>query len=71
MVIRERIDTAFGDTLADRLDGPDAALRAELFAALLVGIGFLRHKIGTKAMTAADREALARYVDKMGVMLFE
>jgi AcrR family transcriptional regulator len=70
-IIRKRIDEAFGDLLAERLDGPDAALRAELFGALLVGIGFLRHKIGTKAMTAADRETLAVYVDRTALTLLD
>jgi AcrR family transcriptional regulator len=70
-VIRKRIDEAFGDQLANRLDGPDAALRAELFGALLVGIGFLRHKIGTKAMTAADRETLGVYVDRAAAALLD
>lgn len=70
-VIRKRIDEAFGDQLANRLDGPDTALRAELFGALLVGIGFLRHKIGTKAMTAADRETLGVYVDRTAAALLD
>lgn len=68
-VIRERLDTLFTKQLADRLTGPDATLRAELFGALLVGIGFLRHKIGTEAITAADRDAIAAYVDKMAAIL--
>jgi AcrR family transcriptional regulator len=70
-VIRKRIDEAFGDQLAKRLDGPDAALRAELFGALLVGVGFLRHKIGTKAMAAADREKLGAYVDRTAAALLD
>jgi AcrR family transcriptional regulator len=70
-VIRSRIDEAFGDQLANRIGGPDAALRAELFGALLVGIGFLRHKIGTKAMTTADRETLAAYVDRTAAALLD
>lgn len=64
-IIRERIDNAFSTLLAARLDGPDAELRAELVGAILVGIGFLRHKIGTRAMTATDRETLVAYVDRM------
>ncbi|HEX6353167.1 TetR/AcrR family transcriptional regulator [Actinophytocola sp.] len=64
-IMRERIETAFSTLLAARLDGPDAELRAELVGAILVGIGFLRHKIGTRAMSTADRETLGVYVDRM------
>jgi len=65
VVIRTRIETAFSTQLAARLTGPDAALRAELLAAIIVGVGFLRHKIGSKAMTTADRETIYAYVDRM------
>jgi AcrR family transcriptional regulator len=64
-IMRERIEGAFSTLLAERLDGPDAELRAELLGAVLVGIGFLRHKIGTRAITAAERETLVAYVDRM------
>lgn len=64
-VIRARVETSFSAQLAARLTGPDAALRAELLAAILVGVGFLRHKIGTTAMSAVDRETLYAYVDRM------
>jgi AcrR family transcriptional regulator len=70
-VIQARIDAAFGTLLAARLDGPDAALRAELLGAVLVGVGFLRHKIGSKAITAADRETLGRYVDRIAAVLLD
>jgi AcrR family transcriptional regulator len=70
-VIRERIDAAFSTLLAARLDGPDAALRAELLGAVLVGIGFLRHKIGSRAVTAADRETLGTYVDRIAAVLLD
>lgn len=64
-VLRERIESAFATRLAARLDGPDAALRAELFAAVLVGVGFLRHKVGSRAMSTADRETLVAQVELM------
>ena len=64
-VLRARIETGFTRGLAARLEGPDAALRAELLAGILVGVGFLRHKVGTEAMSAADRETLGEYVDRM------
>jgi AcrR family transcriptional regulator len=69
-VIRDRIDTAFGTQLAARLDGPDAVLRAELLAALITGIGVLRGKIGTRAISAATVDDLAGYVDLMVAPLF-
>lgn len=68
-VIKSRIETAFSAQLARRLDGPDAELRAELLASIIVGVGFLRHKIGTRAMTSADRETLVAYVDRMAAPL--
>jgi AcrR family transcriptional regulator len=64
-VIRERIDAGFGAALAARLDGPDAALRAELLAALITGIGYLREKVGTPAILGADPETLGKYADRM------
>ncbi|MET1071367.1 MAG: TetR family transcriptional regulator [Umezawaea sp.] len=63
--IRERIQSGFGARLAPRLEGPDVELRAELLAALITGIGFLRGKIGTPAISAADQELLGHYVDLM------
>ncbi|MBP2330553.1 AcrR family transcriptional regulator [Kibdelosporangium banguiense] len=68
-IIRDRIISGFDDELAPRLDGPDAALRAELFAALITGIGFLHRKIGTPAILAADRETLIAHVDNMVKLL--
>lgn len=64
-VLRARIEAGFTRGLAARLEGPDAELRAELIAGILVGVGFLRHKIGTEAMSTADRETLGAYVDRM------
>lgn len=64
-IIRDRIETTFGAQLAARLDGPDAALRAELVAALMTGIAFLRQKVGTAALSAADSATLGAYVDRM------
>jgi AcrR family transcriptional regulator len=68
-VLRERIESAFATRLAARLDGPDAELRAELFAAILVGVGFLRHKVGSRAMSTADRETLVAQVERMAAPL--
>ncbi len=52
-----------------RLDGPDAALRAELTAAIITGISFLREKVGTGALSCADRETLRTYVNRMSAPL--
>ncbi|WP_063040967.1 TetR/AcrR family transcriptional regulator [Nocardia pseudovaccinii] len=68
-ILRERIDSAFGDLLADRLDGPDTALRAELLAAIIVGVSFLRDKIGTTALSSVDRATLGAYVDRLAAPL--
>ena len=67
--LREKIHDGFGTRLAGRLDGPDTELRAELLAALITGIGFLRGKVCTPAVSAADHEALGYYVDLMAAPL--
>lgn len=64
-ILKARIDSSFGTDLAGRLDGPDAVLRAELLAALITGIGFLREKVGTNALADVDRETLGAYVTTM------
>jgi AcrR family transcriptional regulator len=68
-IIRHRVEVSFSTRLARRLTGPDAALRAELFAGILVGVAFLRHKVGTATMSSADRETLCAYVEKMAASL--
>lgn len=70
-MVRERIERAFDEQLAPRLSGPDRELRAELLAAVITGIAVLRGKVGTKALTAADREALGDYVDRMAAPLLD
>lgn len=64
-IIRNRIEAGFDGRLAQRLDGSDAALRAELFAAVITGIAFLHRKIGTAALTEADRATLDTWVRRM------
>jgi AcrR family transcriptional regulator len=68
-LIRERIEGRLSGRLARRLDGPDAAVRAELLAALLTGIALLREKVGTRALTRADRQVLGAWVDLMAAPL--
>ena len=70
-LIRERIEGGLSGRLAKRLDGPDAALRAELFAALLTGIALLREKVGTRALSHADRAELGEWVDRMAAPLLD
>jgi AcrR family transcriptional regulator len=68
-IIRNRIETGFDGQLAGRLDGPDTAVRAELLAALITGIAFLHRKIGTAALTTADRATLDTWVRRMAAPL--
>jgi AcrR family transcriptional regulator len=68
-VVRERIERAFDEQLAPRLSGADRELRAELLAAVITGIAVLRGKVGTRALTAADRDAIAGYVDRIAATL--
>jgi AcrR family transcriptional regulator len=70
-VVRGRIEQRYGEQLAPRLTGPDARLRAELLAAVVVGIGLLRGKIGSAALVSADRADLHRYVDALAAVLLD
>lgn len=70
-IIRDRIEDSFGTVLAARLPGPDAALRAELLAALVAGVGFLRDKIGTGEPVAVDEATLLGYVGRMAATLLD
>ncbi|MCC6238265.1 MAG: TetR family transcriptional regulator [Dehalococcoidia bacterium] len=44
------------------LGGPDAALRAELVAAQMIGILVLRHLVGVEPIATTSNEALVRYL---------
>ena len=68
-IIRDRVESTFGARLAQRLGGPDAALRAELLAAVITGIAFLHRKVGTAAITGADRATLDAWVRRMAAPL--
>ncbi|MFI5592099.1 TetR/AcrR family transcriptional regulator [Amycolatopsis sp. NPDC051758] len=68
-VVRERIERAFDEQLAPRLTGADRELRAELLAAVITGIAVLRGKVGTRALTAADRDTIGEYVDRIAAVL--
>jgi AcrR family transcriptional regulator len=69
VLIRERIESGFVNLLAQRLDGPDALVRAELLAALITGTILLREKVGTQALTKADRQTLRTWIDLMAAPL--
>ncbi|MCH5641186.1 MULTISPECIES: TetR/AcrR family transcriptional regulator [unclassified Gordonia (in: high G+C Gram-positive bacteria)] len=64
-VIRDAIEKTFTETLGNRLDGPDAALKAELINALVVGISLMRHRIASREIADADVEDISRYVRLM------
>ncbi|WP_409331337.1 TetR/AcrR family transcriptional regulator [Trujillonella humicola] len=64
-IARDRIHAGYTELLAGRLGGDDAPLRAELFAALIAGVCSLRDSIGTRAISGAELDVLARYVDAM------
>jgi AcrR family transcriptional regulator len=69
-LICDRLTTTFSEDLGSRLPGADPELRAELFAATLIGLSLMRHKIGTPALAVTDRDTLAPYVDSIGQVLF-
>lgn len=64
-IIRKRIDTDYRTRLSARLAGEDAEVRAELLAALMTGVGVLKQRIGTRALSAADRATLGKWIDRM------
>ncbi|MFC6154776.1 TetR/AcrR family transcriptional regulator [Nocardioides yefusunii] len=63
--VRAGLEEKFGVGLGGLLAGPDAALRAELVAAAAFGIGFMRVKLGTSALAAADVDTLTEHVAAM------
>lgn len=67
--VRDQLRTQLCDgylrEFADRLDGPDPELRAELIGALLIGRGVLRSVIGTPAVSAAPFDRTRVLVGRM------
>ncbi|MDX3645536.1 TetR/AcrR family transcriptional regulator [Streptomyces sp. MB09-02B] len=61
-VFRRIIATQVLRRIADRLEVPDAELRAELAAAQLVGIAMLRYVIKVEPLASADPEQIIRRV---------
>ncbi|MCK8678761.1 TetR/AcrR family transcriptional regulator [Streptomyces lichenis] len=68
---RDNLAEVFSERFAARLDGPDAPLRAELVAALLLGTSLLGRAIGTPALArASEDDALHRQLGKaIGALL--
>ncbi|WP_067856446.1 TetR/AcrR family transcriptional regulator [Nocardia shimofusensis] len=54
--LRTHLCEDYLDAVADRIPTPDAALRAELVGALLLGLGVMRSVIETPALTEAPFE---------------
>ncbi|GAB2836570.1 hypothetical protein GCM10022221_39680 [Actinocorallia aurea] len=68
-LLRERLCDGYLAALSDRLEGPDAALRAELVGALLVGMGVMRSVIGSPALGTAAHEQVRPHVARMTAAL--
>lgn len=64
--IVEELDRRFIEQLADRLDGPDARLRAEMVCAQLIGLGAVRLLLTSPATVAEPPTAL---VERLGPIL--
>ncbi|WP_345429041.1 TetR family transcriptional regulator [Actinoallomurus vinaceus] len=63
--LRERICADYLQGFAERMGGPDAALRAELVGALLLGLGVMRSLIGSPALSDAAFEETRTLVARM------
>jgi AcrR family transcriptional regulator len=57
-IIREAVDEDILQPIASLLEGEDAALRASLCLAVLMGSGILRDTMGLEPLRAADADAL-------------
>ncbi|NUR86158.1 MAG: TetR family transcriptional regulator [Nonomuraea sp.] len=68
--IREEVCATYVRALEDLAEGaPDAALRAELLSAWLVGLGILRSVVATPALAGASAADLAPYVETVATGL--
>jgi AcrR family transcriptional regulator len=61
-MLERKIREGFTDALAERLDGPDAELRAILVAAWMFGLGVLESVVGVHEIADADRDSLAEWM---------
>ncbi|WP_016699472.1 TetR family transcriptional regulator [Actinoalloteichus spitiensis] len=69
--LREELCGTYVRALERLSDAPDAALRAELFSAWMLGIGVLRSVVGTPAVSAATPPDLAPHLAAVASALFE
>ncbi|MFF2082439.1 TetR family transcriptional regulator [Nocardia sp. NPDC058176] len=63
--LRAQLCDGYLRDFADRLDGPDAELRAEMIGALLIGLGVLRSVVGTPAVGEASFDRTRTLVARM------
>ncbi|NUP25467.1 MAG: TetR/AcrR family transcriptional regulator [Nocardia sp.] len=63
--LRDGICGGYLGDLADRIDGPDAQLRAEMVGALLIGLGVLRDVVEAPAVSQASFEQVRGLVADM------
>jgi AcrR family transcriptional regulator len=59
--VRDRLKTGFVDRLARRVPGDDAALRAELVCAQLMGLSAMVRAVRSPALTNATTASIARH----------
>ncbi|MFN8638682.1 MAG: TetR family transcriptional regulator [Dehalococcoidia bacterium] len=60
--LRRIVEETMVGAAAHALEGPDAALRAEIIAAQFVGLFVLRHIVGVAPLANASTEELLRYL---------
>ncbi|WP_328991178.1 TetR family transcriptional regulator [Kribbella sp. NBC_01245] len=68
--VRDQVCGQYLDVLQELAQGNNPALRTELFAAWLLGIGVLRTAVGTPALQKATSEDLAPHLAAVGEALF-
>lgn len=68
--VREQVCGQYLDVLQELAQGNNPALRTELFAAWMLGIGVLRTAVGTPALREATSEDLAPHLAAVGEALF-
>ncbi|MBC6459427.1 TetR/AcrR family transcriptional regulator [Actinomadura sp. HBU206391] len=69
--LREQICAGYLADFAERLEGEDAALRAELMGALLLGMGVMRSLVGSPALSEATFEQTRVLVARLVATLTE
>ena len=60
--LRSNVTEIFSESLAERLDGPDVDVRAELLAALILGLTLVRQVIQAPALVSVPENALLSYL---------